>query len=219
MNSKKILNVLDKLELPVEKEIILVDDGSTDGTRDLIRKLDEKYVKIFHEQNQGKGGAVHSGLAAASGDFVIIQDADLEYDPFEYNKLIDQIERHNLLVVYGSRNMTNNPRFKKSYYWGGKLITFITNFLFGSKLTDVNTCYKLFNTELMRSLNLEQKDFSFCEEATVKTLKKGITIREVPISYYPRAFDEGKKIRKIDGIRAILTLLKYKFFYDSKNSK
>ena len=165
---------------------------------------------FLHQKNSGKGAAVKSGLKLATGDYVIIQDADLEYDPEDYRKLIAELV-NGREVVYGSRNLTANQRFKKTYYYGGKLITLTANILFGSRLTDVNTCYKLFKTDLLKSLNLEEDDFSFCEEATAKVLKRGIKIKEVPISYYPRSFSEGKKIRLRDGINGITTLLKYRF--------
>lgn len=214
-NLEKVLSKLEELVIPLEKEIILVDDCSIDGTREIVKDLGDKYKIFLHEKNSGKGAAVKSGLKLASGDYVIIQDADLEYDPEDYNQLIKELD-NGYQVVYGSRNLTDNPRFSKAYYYGGKAITLVANMLYGSKLTDVNTCYKLFKTDILKSLNLEQDNFSFCEEATAKTLRKGIKIKEVPISYYPRDFVEGKKIRPKDGINGILTLLKYRFFYNGK---
>lgn len=208
---EKILKKIEEIYIPVEKEIILIDDGSTDGTRELMRNFTDKYKIIFHEKNLGKGGAVHSGIKAATGDYIIIQDADLEYDPNDYIKLLEEAEKGKYKAVYGSRNLMSNPRFKKSYYYGGKMITFFANLLYGAKLTDVNTCYKMINTEVARSLNLEQTNFSFCEEVTAKLIKNKYEIKEVPINYYPRKFDDGKKIRATDGIRAIVTLLKYRF--------
>lgn len=207
---EKILKIVDSIKILVEKEIIIVDDFSTDGSRELIKTFNEKYKVIFHDKNKGKGAAIHSGLKFATGDYTIIQDADLEYDPNEYVKLIKEIKNGKYKIIYGSRNLKNNLRFKKSYYYGGKFITFVTNFLYKSRLTDVNTCYKLFKTDILKSFNLEQEGFSFCEEATAKALKKGYKIKEVPINYYPRKFDEGKKIRMVDGLKAITTLLKYK---------
>ena len=209
-NLPKILQKIEGVEIPMEKEIILVDDFSMDGTREIVASLAGKYKIFLHQKNSGKGAAVKSGLKLATGDYVIIQDADLEYDPEDYRKLIAELV-NGREVVYGSRNLTANQRFKKTYYYGGKLITLTANILFGSRLTDVNTCYKLFKTDLLKSLNLEEDDFSFCEEATAKVLKRGIKIKEVPISYYPRSFSEGKKIRLRDGINGITTLLKYRF--------
>ncbi len=209
---EKIINKINNINISFKKEIILVDDFSTDGTRNLIKNLENKYKVILHNKNLGKGAAIHSALKLVTGDYVIIQDADLEYDPNEYIKLIREIEKGEFKIIYGSRNMTKNPRFKKIYYLGGKLITFITNILYNSKLTDVNTCYKLFYSDLIKSLNLKQTGFSFCEEVTAKTLKRGYKIKEVPINYYPRKFEEGKKIRMIDGFNAILTLFKYRLY-------
>lgn len=214
-NLEKLLKKVELVDISLEKEIIIVDDFSIDGTREIIKKLSNKYKIYLHEQNLGKGAAIKSGLKLVTGDYVIIQDADLEYNPEDYKKLIAELSNA-YQVVYGSRNLTDNPRFKKSYYYGGKLVTLITNLLFGSNLTDVNTCYKLIKTDILKSLNLEQNGFSFCEEATAKILKKGIKIKEVPINYYPRKFSEGKKIRLKDGIKAILTLLRYKFLYNEK---
>ncbi len=209
---EKIISKINNINISLTKEIILVDDYSTDGTREIINNLKDRYKIVLHNKNLGKGAAIHSALELVTGDYVIIQDADLEYDPNEYIKLINEIEKDDFKIVYGSRNLIKNPRFKKTYYLGGKLITFITNILYKSKLTDVNTCYKLFHADIIKSLNLKQTGFSFCEEVTVKILKKGYKIKEVPINYYPRKFDEGKKIRMSDGFNAILTLIRYRFY-------
>ena len=147
---EKILAIINNTELSVDKEIIIIDDYSTDGSRELIKNLSNQYKTILHKKNKGKGAAIKSGLEMVTGDYVIIQDADLEYDPNDYKKLIQEVNRNNLKVVYGSRNLIGNPRSKKSYYYGGKLITAIANFLFNSKLTDINTCYKMFETNLLK---------------------------------------------------------------------
>ncbi|MBA4319639.1 MAG: glycosyl transferase [Flavobacterium sp.] len=209
---EKIINLINKTKLLVEKEIIIVDDYSTDGSRQLVENLRDKYKIVLHNKNLGKGAAIKSGLEFASGDYVIIQDADLEYNPNDYNKLLDVVSKTGDKVVFGSRNLMANQRSNNVYYYGGKFITAFANLLFGSKLTDINTCYKMFKTDLLMSLDIEQKRFSFCEEVTAKLLERGIKIKEVPINYYPRKFNEGKKIRYHDGIKAIFTLLKYKFF-------
>lgn len=206
----EILDKIEKIPLPWEKEIILIDDLSTDGTRDIIKGLSGNYLKLFQEKNSGKGAAIQSGLKLATGDYVIIQDADLEYDPNDYLKIISALDAEHP-VVYGSRNLAANPRFSAAFYYGGRLVTLVANILFGSHLTDVNTCYKLVPTALLRSLDLEQARFSFCEEVTAKLLRQGVKIKEVPISYFPRKIEEGKKIRLSDGIRALATLIKYRF--------
>lgn len=210
---EKIINLVNEVELPVEKEIIIVDDFSTDGSSSLVDNLKDKYKILLHKKNLGKGSAIKSGLEIATGDFVIIQDADLEYNPDDFVELINFINKTENRVVYGSRNLKANSRSNNVYYYGGRLITAICNLLFGSKLTDVNTCYKMIETNLLKSLNIEQKRFSFCEEVTAKLLKRGVKIGEIPITYTPRKFNEGKKIRYYDGVQAIFTLLKYKFFY------
>lgn len=209
-----LLEIIDKIEktnFPVELELIIVDDFSTDGSRDLIKNLPSKYITLFHEINKGKGAAIKTAQNQVTGDYVIIQDADLEYNPNDIIKLLNFAEENNQKIVYGSRNLTKNPRYKKSYYWGGKLITFITNILFKTKLTDVNTCYKLFDSRIFKSIELEQNRFSFCEEITAKAIKQGESIKEIPISYKPRSSNEGKKIKPSDGLIAIQTLIKYRF--------
>lgn len=196
-----------------EKEIIVVNDGSTDETEKIIEnlKINKPTVYIKHDKNQGKGAAIKTGLEKVTGDFVLIQDADLEYDPKDYQKLIQEINE-GAEVVYGSRNLDNKTqRGYFLYFLGGKLITNFCNLLFGSKLTDINTGYKLFKTEIIKNLDLRSNGFEFCEEVTAKILKKKIKIKEVAINYYPRKFKEGKKIKFKDGIIAILTLLKYRF--------
>jgi glycosyltransferase involved in cell wall biosynthesis len=208
---EQVLDTIESTSFPVEKEIVIVDDCSTDGSRERILQLSDRYVTAFHTHNQGKGAAIHTALDRASGDYVLIQDADLEYNPKDISKLLDEVIRHDALVVYGSRNLTKNPRFRKIYYYGGMFVTVVTNILFGTHLTDVNTCYKLFPTDHLRSLQLTETKFSFCEEATAKTLRRGIAISEVPISYRPRSKAEGKKLRVTDGLRAVATLLKNRF--------
>lgn len=209
---KKIEGI--KLLNHMDKEVVLVDDGSKDGTRELLTQLDKsKYKIIFHDQNKGKGSAIRSGLKEVGGEYVIVQDADLEYSPEDYNILLEKIMNDDLLVVYGSRQLKKqNQRYSGLlFYMGGIFLTFLTNLLFKQKLTDEATCYKLFKTDFLKSLPLKCQRFEFCPEVTALCAKNGIQIKEVPISYYPRGKNEGKKIRWRDGWEAIATLLNYKF--------
>ncbi len=193
--------------VPVMKEIIVVDDCSTDGTRDYLK--DERGLKaLFHDRNMGKGAAIRSGLRAATGDIVIIQDADLEYSPEEYVKLLKPISDGKTKVVYGSR-ILGRGEFLKTSYFANRTLTLLTNLLFGSRLTDMETCYKLVHASLLRSLNLTSSRFEIEPEITCKILKKKERILEVPITYKGRM--KGKKIGPMDGIQAIWNLMKWKF--------
>jgi len=211
-----LLKILKKVEeadiLGLEKEIILVDDGSTDGTREILKNLGEKYLIIYHSKNQGKGRALRTGFQQATGDIVLIQDADLEYNPQNYPKLLRPILENKTDIVYGSRALQNNPYLRKSNYWGAKLISWLTNLFYGSNLTDVYTCYKVFRSPILKEIKLESRGFDFEQEITSKILKKGCKIIEVPIDYSPRGFEEGKKIRTKDGFIAIWKILKYRLF-------
>jgi glycosyltransferase involved in cell wall biosynthesis len=191
-------------------EVIVVDDGSTDGTLAAARAAVRPGGKVLrHERNSGKGSAIRTALAAATGDVVLIQDADLEYDPGDYAALLQPFEEGRAEVVYGSRNRKDeNGRSSSAYYWGGVLLSRWTNLLYGSTLTDEATCYKLFKTPLLRSLDLRCTGFEFCPEATAKVLRRGIRIVEVPVSYTPRSAAEGKKIRWHDGVHHLWILLK-----------
>ena len=204
-----------KVELgDAEKEIIVVNDGSTDGTGAVLDSLvahrPNPLKIVHHEQNRGKGAAVRTALEHVTGNIVITQDADLEYDPQEYPALLAPFEDPAVQVVYGSRNLHGNPRSSWSFYWGGRLLSWIANLLYGSHITDEPTGYKALRADLLRSLDLQSDGFEFCPEVTGKVLRRGIEIHEVPISYRPRSFDEGKKINWRDGLRAIWTLLKYR---------
>ncbi|MFH1509916.1 MAG: glycosyltransferase family 2 protein [Candidatus Nealsonbacteria bacterium] len=209
------IEAVDLSEFNCNKEVVLVDDASTDGTKEVLKSLPEKYKVIYHTQNKGKGAAIQTGLAVITGDYVIIQDADLEYDPQDYKIIMKCVLDNNAQVVYGSRPLKAKGRAYKplnsSYYWGGIFLNYATRFLYRINITDESTCYKLFKTELIKSIPLNSQRFGFCPEVTAKIAKRGIKIHEVPISYTPRHKKEGKKIKWIDGVEALWILIKYKF--------
>ncbi len=195
-------------------EIVVVDDGSQDGTRDILSKLDgvDKVRVILHEKNQGKGAAVRTGLDAATGDILLIQDADLEYDPRDYPVLLQPIEEGLADVVYGSRFL-GGPR-RVAMYWhmvANKLLTFMTNILYNTILSDMETGYKVFRRKVVEGMVLRSKRFDFEPEFTAKVLKRHYRIFEVPISFNPRDYSQGKKIGLKDAFEAVWTLLKYRF--------
>lgn len=199
----------------LDKEIIAVDDHSTDETYKILCEEaadDSHMVVVRHPTNRGKGAAVRSGLARATGEIVIIQDADLEYDPQDYYELVKPIAEGRVNVVFGSRFQ---GRHTSMYFWnalGNKGLTFLTNFLFNCWISDMETCYKVMRTEIMRDLRLKSNDFRLEPEIAAKVLKRGERIYEVPVSYLGRTYEEGKKMKPIQGFYAILTLLRYRFW-------
>ena len=200
-------------DLPIEKEIILVDDFSTDGTRDILKQMErEPGTRVFyHEENRGKGAALGTGFPAAKGDIVIIQDADLEYDPREYGKIIQPIIDGKADVAYGSR-FIGGESHRVLYFWhyvGNKFLTLLSNCLTNLNLTDMETCYKAFRREIIQSITIEESRFGFEPEITAKVARMGCRIYEVGISYSGRTYAEGKKIGWKDGVRAIWCILKY----------
>lgn len=193
----------------VSKEIIVVDDGSTDGTRKKLANIDG-ITPVFLTTNQGKGVAIRRGLLKAGGDYVLIQDADLEYDPKDIQALLNPILEKKAIVVYGSRFLGPHKNMLFWHLMGNQLLSFITNFLFNTTISDMEVGYKLIPTDLLKSLKLESDRFGFEPEVTAKILKKGVRIYEVPISYAGREFSEGKKITWKDGVQAIYLLCKYR---------
>jgi glycosyltransferase involved in cell wall biosynthesis len=202
------------LAVPLEIELICVDDGSRDGSRDLLAELEKQYpqVRVFLQpRNMGKGAALRRGIQEATGDFVIVQDADLEYDPGDYPALIDPLLQNKADVVYGSRFLGAAPH-RVLYFWhsvGNKILTLLSNCLTNINLTDMETCYKVFRREIIQSIPIEEDRFGFEPEITVKVAKRRLRIYEVGISYWGRTYEEGKKIGWKDGVWALWCLLKY----------
>lgn len=197
----------------LEKEIILIDDKSTDGTREHLKEFEDKYKVFYHEVNMGKGAAIRTGMSHITGDIMVIQDADLEYDPVDYNDLIKLIIENKADVVYGSRLTGAKPSrsFMFTHLLGNKLLTLTTNILYGATLTDMETCYKAFRASFLQGIEIKSNRFDFEPEITAKILKKKARLYELPISYYGREYAEGKKITWIDGIHAIIALIKFRF--------
>jgi glycosyltransferase involved in cell wall biosynthesis len=204
------------LAVPLEIELICVDDGSSDGSRELLSELSSEYpqLRIFLQpQNQGKGAALRRGIQEASGDFVIIQDADLEYDPDDYPTLLEPLIQGKADVVYGSRFLGSRPH-RVLYFWhsvGNRVLTLLSNCLTNINLSDMETCYKVFRREVIQSIPIAENRFGFEPEITVKIAKRHLRIYEVGISYWGRTYEEGKKIGWKDGFRALWCLLKYSF--------
>ena len=201
-------------------EIRVVDDASTDGTWGVLERLmkageagaapsDLEIAR--HQVNQGKGSAIRTALSTATGDVVIIQDGDLEYDPSDYRAILEAMDRLDAQVVYGSRILGRNPHSYLRYYYGGRLLTAIFNILYGTRLTDLTTCYKAFRRGTILSLPLASRRFEFCPEVTARLARRGIPIHEVPVSYHPRSLASGKKIRWHDGLAALWTMLKLRW--------
>lgn len=210
----RILESLNNYNL-LNYEIIIVDDYSSDGTRELLNKIQDPKIKIFlHDRNQGKGGAIQTAIKKITGELIIIQDADLEYDPFDYNKLLLPFFETNADIVYGSRFLGGGKYVRIHFFWhylANKLLTFICNLFTNLNLTDVETGYKVFKSQVIKSINLKEKTFSFEPEVTIKLAKKKYKFYEVPITYNGRSYDEGKKIGLKDAFIALWSIVLYSF--------
>ena len=195
-----------------KKEIIIVDDKSSDGTREILKTEIAPLVDqiIYHAENTGKGGALRTGFRYATGDLVIVQDADLEYDPMEYGKVAEPVASGETEVCYGSRFLNQRAKGYYANRFANRFLTFLSNLFTHQKLTDMETCYKCFKREIIQSIEIEEKRFGFEPEITAKLTRLGIKLKEVPISYHPRTMEEGKKIGFRDGLRAIYCIWKYR---------
>jgi glycosyltransferase involved in cell wall biosynthesis len=208
----EIMRRMRAVELPIDREFVIVDDGSSDGTQQVLNQLGDSTVKVVkHPANLGKGAAIRTGLGHVTGDLVLIQDADLEYDPEDWPRLLAPVFRGKATVVYGSR-FTGERRNMLFLHWmGNRVLSLTTNLLYNTTLSDMETCYKLFDRRVLDGVSIRSDRFDFEPEITAKVLRQGVRIYEVPISYTGREFDEGKKITWRDGFAALYALVKYRF--------
>jgi glycosyltransferase involved in cell wall biosynthesis len=211
----EIVRRMRAVEIPLVLQVIVVDDGSSDGSDKVLKALEDSTVRLIsHEKNQGKGAAIRTGLAAATGDLILIQDADLEYDPDDWPRLLDPILKGKARVVYGSRFTGERKNMLPSHWFGNRLLSLTTNILYRSTLSDMETCYKLFDAQAIAGLTVVSNRFDFEPEITAKVLRRGHRIYEVPISYAGREVDEGKKITWRDGFSALAALIRFRFTKD-----
>jgi glycosyltransferase involved in cell wall biosynthesis len=208
----EVIRRMRAVELPVTLQVIVVDDGSADGSDKVLRAVEDSTVRVIrHEHNQGKGAAIRTGMAEARGDLLLIQDADLEYDPNDWPRLLDPILKGKARVVYGSRFTGERKNMLPLHWFGNRLLSLVTNLLYSTTLSDMETCYKLFDAQVLEGITIESNRFDFEPEITAKVLRRGHRIYEVPISYAGREFDEGKKITWRDGFSALKALIKFRF--------
>jgi glycosyltransferase involved in cell wall biosynthesis len=208
----EVIRRIRAVDMPFDIEVIVVDDGSSDGSDKVLAAVRDSTVRILtHEENRGKGAAIRTGMEAVRGDLVVVQDADLEYDPADWAKLVDPILRGKSMVVYGSRFTGERKNMLPSHWIGNRFLSLVTNLLYSTTLSDMETCYKMFDRRVLEGITIESDKFEFEPEITAKVLRRGYRIYEVPISYAGREPDEGKKITWWDGFGAVKTLIKYRF--------
>jgi len=211
----EIVRRMRAVELPLVLQVVIVDDGSSDGSDKVLTALEDSTVRVIrHAENQGKGAAIRTGLAAVTGDLVLIQDADLEYDPDDWPRLLDPLLKGKARVVYGSRFTGERKNMLPLHWFGNRLLSLVTNILYRSTLSDMETCYKLFDAQVLEGMTIVSNRFDFEPEVTAKVLRRGHRIYEVPISYAGREPDEGKKITWRDGFGALSALVRFRFTKD-----
>lgn len=212
---KTIREIIAKvLAVPIEKELVIVDDASTDGTREILKEYEgrEGIKVLYHVQNKGKEGAIKTGIPATTGEIISIQDGDLETDPNDFVALTEPIKKGEASVVYGSRYLNRKERsLYFAYKFGARFLSVVVNILYGQNITDEATCYKVFRSDILKKIPLEYDRFEFCPEVTAKVSKMGYKIKELPMNYYPRSFEEGKKMNWRDGLKALWVLIKFRF--------
>ncbi len=210
-----LATVLDAVRrVPIEKEIIVVDGNSTDGTREVLEKEAQKgdIVPVFQSQRNGRGGALQEGIKLARGEVIVFQDADLELDPACFPELLAPIAAGESDVVFGSRFLAHKPSMTFLQYWGNRLVNAVLNLLYGTHITDVETCYQMFRRDVVEGIAFDRKDMSFTVELAVKMIRRGLRIKEVPVTYVPRSKAEGKKLYWADGLISLWVLFRYRFF-------